>query len=541
MINNIPVKKGGRRSYSKFSVINPGKGLNNFVSDNLIDDKESSDLENVQFSEGGVITKADGYESVGTGLTNNPRGLGFYTDTSSSRRLLTVDGTDLKYLNGTTWTSIAGAVFSSSTQINMTQAMGKMYICDGTNAMAQLDTLTLTRPTTTPSAKFSIYYGGYHIAAGTSTNPNRLYISVTTDPSDFTNAAGELSTAGGVPGASVFAGTGANYVDVNKDDGDKITGLAKFQDVLIIFKEKSIFQLTFDSTGTPVIAAVTKNYGAVSHRAIDNVDNDVFFLSRNGLYVLGNEPNYFNVIRTNELSARIHPIVETINQTAYEASTALFTTYVFYLGIPTGSSTGNDTVITYDRRYQAFSRLTYLDPEAFCLFTNSSNQEGLYFTSNTEAKVFKFTPGTYSADGDAISSSWTSKAFDLQDFSIFKQWIDVTILFRQLQGQVSIELITDNGTIAKTTNTGSLGLSNNGIGSFMWGEELFGGSVLSSSTSTSSNTNNVPYRIRIAAKSRSIKIRISNNRPAESMSILGFSFTYRNYSHFSWPSVLRIQ
>lgn len=547
-IKQLPARRGGRSNYATFNVINPGKGLNTLISDNLINDQEASDLENIEFTESGAPSKASGFENVGTGLSNNPRGLGNYVDTSNTRYLLTVDGTGLKYLSGTTWTSIAGASFSSSGQINMTQAGGKMYIWDGSNGGAELSGTTLSRPGTIPAAMFSIYYQGYHIAAGTTTQVNRLFIARQSDPSAFTNSPTLITStpdpdnATDVPGATVFTSTvtpAAQFIDVNKNDGDKITGLAKFGDALIIFKERAIYQLTFDSSGVPVISPVTKSYGCVSHRSIDNVDNDVFFLTRNGIYVLGYEPNFTNIIRTNELTARVHPIVDTINPQAYTAASALFNQYVYYIGLPTAGSTTNNVTITYDRRYLAFSRWTHVIPESFALFINSSNEEDVYFTSATTNKIYRLTPGTYNADGSAISARWTSKAFDLNDFSLYKRWIDATILFRQVSGVINIEIIADNNTIVRS---GSISvIANDGIGTYMFGEAMFGESHEMQSSSTVSATNNVPYRTRISNKSRTIKLRISNTRNNENFVILGFNFSYRKYSHFVYPSVLKLQ
>lgn len=547
-IRQLPPKRGGRTNYATFNVINPGKGLNTLISDNLINDKEASDLENIEFIEGGAPAKASGFAAVGTGLVNLPRGLGSYVDTSNARYLLTVDGTGLCYLNGNTWSSINGATFASSGQINMTQAGGKMYIWDGTNGGAELSSLTLSRPGTIPSASFSIYYQGYHIAAGTTTQVNRLYIARQSDPSAFTNATSVITStpdpdnSTDVPGATVFTNTttpAANFIDVNKNDGDKITGLAKFGEALIIFKERAIYQLTFDSSGVPTISAVTKSYGCVSHRSIDNVDNDVFFLTRNGIYVLGNEPNFTNVIRTNELSSRVHTIMATINPRAYTAATGLFNQYVYYLGLPTANSTTNNITITYDRRYLAFSRWTHVIPESFSLFIDSNNVEGVYFTSATTNKIYKLTPGTYNADGAAITSSWTSKAFDLNDFALYKRWIDTSILFRQVNGVIDIEVIADGNT---TVRSGSISaLSSDGIGTFMFGEAMFGESHgMETNNSVTSATNNVPYRTRISKKSRTIKLRISNSRNNEAFVLLGFEFAYRKYSHFVFPSELKL-
>ena len=96
---------------------------------------------------------------------------------------------------------------------------------------------------------------------------------------------------------TVFAGTPAltetNVIDIRKNDGDKITGLAVFQDVLIVFKERSIYQVTFDSSGNPTVTPITYATGCVSHKSIVNVENDVYFMSREVCVYFGNEPQFF--------------------------------------------------------------------------------------------------------------------------------------------------------------------------------------------------------------------------------------------------------
>lgn len=558
MPQKIPPKRGGRSAYAQLEVVNPGKGLNNLISDNLIDDHEASSLENIMYVESGAPAKAYGYTNVGSGLSNNPRGLGFYNDSiAGTRYLLTIDGTALRYLSGSTWTSLSGASFDSSSKVTFTQARGAMYVMDGVNAIAKIATgLTMTRNGHAPKAKFTIFFQGKHYAAGVDGQPNRLYISKSSDASEFTVATGGTqpqpdnsndpdSGVANVPGATAFSAdtpgsANANVIDINKFDGDRITGLAKFQDVLVIFKERSIYQLTLDSAGTtPTVTAVSKSYGCVSHKSIDNVENDVFFLTRNGVYVLGNEPNYFNVIRTNELTARIHPTIETINPTNYTNATAMFNQYVYYLGVPSGGVTANNTVLTYDRRFLAWSKLTHIMPESFCLFTDSTNVDAIYFTSANSANIYQMTTN-YDADGSPISAQWTSKAFDLGNYNIYKRWVDVTILFRQLVGSITINIITDNGVVAKTVTVSSSqsgGLATNILGGGDW----LGGTVSSSSGGTTVSSTNVPYRLRLGIKSRTIKIQISNARTNETFVILGVAFRYRTYSAFSWPSALRIQ
>lgn len=531
----------------EITVKNPGKGLNNLVSDTLINDAEASDLNNISFVESGCIAKSAGIQSVGTGLTNNPKGLGTFYTVAGNKYLLTVDGTSLKYLNGSTWTAISGASFTSGKEVNFTQCDNNLYIWNGQEAGAQLDSsLALTRPTTTITASFAIWYQGFQIASGVGTQPNRLYISDnTTNPGDFTNTnptgTGLYSVYDGTthPGSTgPYNGTGANYIDVNKGDGDKITGLAKYQGVVIIFKERSIFQLSLSSTGVPTITQITQATGAVSHKSIDNVENDVFYLSRKGYYVLGNEPNFLNTIRSNELSNRINPIIQTINPAQAQNAASIFSEFKFYSSFATGGNDYNNQTLIYDRRYLAWSKVDYMDANSWTEFIDTTGQKHLYFADDNQAKVFEVIEGNYSANGTPINSYWISKSFDANQFDEYKRWLDVTILFRQISGSVTVTFYADNDQVVKSTSISSDTDFTGSIGTTLMGSPIFGGTGTASSTST---TNNVPYRFKVNTKSRTLKIKISNNNDNQNFIVLGFVIAFVPYNRQSWPSSLKIQ
>lgn len=544
----IPPRRNKRRSWPNVTVINPGKGLNNLISENLIKDEEASDLSNIMFVESGCVSKRNGHTVVGTGLSTNARGLGSYY-TTSSKYLLTVDGTGLKYLAGSTWTAISGASFTNNLNNVFVQAAGDMYIWNGTDAARKLDsTLTLTAPTNTVRGSFAIYYAGKQIASGIDTQPNRLYISNSTDAGDFTVATGgtqpQPDSVTNAPGATVFAGTPglseANVIDVSKNDGDKITGLAKFQEKLIIFKERSIYSMTFDSSGLPVLQQINGSLGCVSHRSIDNVENDVFFLSRNGYYVLGNEPNYISTIRTNELSSRIHPAIETISPLNLSRVCSHFSGYVFYSSIPTGGTTVNNKTLTYDRRFAAWSVWTNTNANSFTEFIDANNVRHLYYAADDEAKVYEIDT-SYSDNGSAISGYWTSKAFDLGDFSLYKQFIQVDLLFRQLAGSVTIELIADGNTTLKTSTISNISDVQGTVGYDGWGDPMWGqGVTTATSTSTGQVTQNVPYRIALNKTARTLKVKVSNANNNENFVLLGIKIYYRPYAPTKFPSSLKI-
>ncbi len=522
------------RNVQTKKVINPGKGLNNLVSDNLVDDAEASDLLNIQYVEAGAVSKRNGYRQVANDLSNNPRGLGVYTPTSGTRYLVTVDGTTLKYTTSVTtnFSSATGSTFTADNAVTFTQARGLLYIWNGVEGGTTFDGSACARPGTMPKASFGLFYKSYHWVSGVAGQVNRLYISVATDASDFTNAATTLHNSTEVPGATVFAGTGAAFVDIDKDDGDAITGLATFQDSVIVFKKRSIHQITLDSSGTPTVVLITRSIGCASHRSIENVENDVFFLSRQGYFVLGNEPNFFNAVRTNEVSVRIHPTIDLISEANFSKVSSIFYNNRYYSGIPEGGATANNVVLTYDRRFLAWARNEF-GAEAWTVYTDSNEVEHLCFTSSDSAKIFEI-DNNYSDNGSAINSYWTSKAYDLGEFDLEKRWVDVTMLFRQISGTVTIQVFTDNDTLAAST-TVEPSPTGGDMGTITLGLELLGGNA-DDQVSTTNNTTNIPYRLRISKNSRTVKLKISNNINNENFVLLGINWAFYPFSHFKFPS-----
>jgi len=545
MAVRIQPKSGRRRKLGRLAVMNPARGLNNLVSDTMIDDKEASALNNVAFTESGCPTKAFGFEDTGSGLTNRPKGLGSLR-TATYNELLTIDGTSLMKWTGTTWSAVAGKTFTADKEVVFVQARDEVFIHNGTDAFGKYTGAALTTPTTAITTGFGIFWEGYHWASGVASHRNRVYRSESTDASDFTNAnptgTGEYSVYDGTthPGSSTYAGTGAAYFDIDKGDGDRITGFASYQDKLIVFKERSVYQITLDSTGQPLVDRVSRSVGAVSHRAITTVENDIFFMTRRGIYVLGNEPNYFNVIRSNELSARMRGTIDSIVDANADKACVGYYDNMFYCGIRSGGSTSINQTMTYDRRYLGWSLVNHIKPNAMHVFVNADNEMDLYFASDDEAKVYKINQG-YSAAGTAYTSYWQSKAFDANSPEVSKRWIDLSLAFRAVNGSITIDIYGDNNRLVKSVTvqnnsaTGSVsGIGADGFGSFMFGESS------GATDTTGVATSNVVYRIKLNTTSRTIKFRITNENENESFTLQGFMFAYREYGHYKFDAQYKL-
>jgi hypothetical protein len=539
-VNTIPGRR--TRAISRQTILNPAGGLNNNGSPSLIDDKQWADLLNIQFDEGGVARKRMGFTSFAGTLTS-AHGLGALK-TSSVNNLVTIDNTTFKYYAGSAWAAVSTISFTANLETSFTQARSKVYIWNGTDGGAEWDGTTLARPGTMPSAKFSVFYNGYHVAGGTGTQTARLYFSDVSNASTFTSSgtfSGYTWDSTNVPGATVFNTSGAQFIDISPGDGEKITGLGIFSDTLIVFKENSVYQLslTFSgSTMTPSVLPITKSTGCVASRSIVNVENDLYFLSREGVRVLGNQANYFNSIRTSIISRNIDPTIQSIKSDSYDKSTAVYFNKEYILNVP--DSSGNITVtLSYHREFQAWSIWSNINADSMIKYIDSNNNQRLIFNTETGTQMYEFTPGVYTDNGVAITSYLLSKVFDFKNPDITKYFVDLGLIFRTISGEVNLEIFTQGNVLFG----GTVGIGGNTVTDGM-GITVLGYSVLGTGGGTvDPNTEafaDLVKRIMIKTKSTSIRFRIENDRNNENFVLLGFIHAFYPYSHYFFDSDSKI-
>ena len=531
-VGSLPSRKV--RPISRQQVFNPSGGLNILGSPNLIADKEWAGLLNVQFDEGGVVRKRMGYTTFASTLTS-AYGLGsLVTDTYN--QLFTIDGTNFKYTTGSTWTTNSSALFTASQDIATTQARGKAYIWNGVNGGTQWDGSTLSRPGTMPKGRFSVFYNSYHIASGVDGQSSRVYVSVLGDSSDFTNADGTGGVTWNtteVPGATVFAGTGANYIDIQPNDGDRITALGVYQEICIVFKQFSIYQLTFDTNGDPVVQLITRAAGCISPRTVKNVENDLYFLSREGIRMLGNEANYFNSIRTSVISRNIQPDIDAMREDSYSKASAIYFNDEYIISIP--DSGGNLTyTYSYNRNFKAWTKWDNIQAGAFNKFVDADNNLKLLFISNGGTQTYEFTPSIYSDNGLPINSYLLSKVFDFKNPDITKYFVDLGLMFRTISGQVDIEIYTEGNLLFGGTAGIAGNLVADGMGYSMLGYTMLGlgGGDADSLTAYS----DIIRRVVINTNSTTIRFKLTNNRNNENFVLLGYINAFYPYGHYLFNS-----
>ena len=546
------VRAGGADvPYKEIRVLNPSRGLNLLIADILANDKEASlGTKNIEYVEGGAARKRMGYIEAGTGLTNAPRGLSQYMSESANYPI-TCDGSTLKKYQAGTWSALSGAIsLDPSSNITLTPLFEKTFAWDGVNGGVMFDGTTVTRPGTMPRAKFSVIYKGYHVASGVDGQQFRLYFAPSKTPQRFTNNIVPVdpddvavNTSTEVPGATDFTSTDATVraIDINKNDGQKVVGLGFFQDVLIVFKEKSIYQLYFNSSNGFVVERISSSYGCVSHGSIASVENDCYFLTEKGVYVLGNEPNFYASIRTNELSSRVKGLLQRINPSYYERCRAYYHDDRYFLAVPLDTNTECNVMIVYDRRFYAWAYWDNIRCNDMYVFRDKDNDgaDYFYFTEYGSASMCEFTPNTYSDKGEAIEAVFVTKAFEGKAVDREKYWYTLRPIFRLTTGAVSVSYITERGTEGRTLSLNPTEVG--GIGLDEYGALLFGTSqqdtytdsdlgLAGSSGDTSSSETDAThsiYDIGVNLDSRTLKVKFSNSGLNETFTLLGWVLLYQ--------------
>ena len=322
-------------------------------------------------------------------------------------------------------------------------------------------------------AKYVARYLDRIIVAGISGEPTKVLIS------------------GRVPNHERFdwAG-GGGYIQVDQATGDDIRGLAVFEKRIVVFKEESVWQVTLGNIVAgnyllldPSYNLVTASQGCSSHRSICAVDNDIFFLGRKGVYILGHEANYsVDVLRTNELSAKIRPFFATLSDSDLQNATAIYFDYKYILAFPEAKK-----CIIYDKE-----RLAWMGPwstsfgiNKFIRHVDTDGTERLLCADASDNFVTEFSATLTDDKGEAFGTVLKTKKDDFGDWTLFKTLQEVYMNFRSVTGTVGVNILIEdrdgNVTTAKSFNVNApTSQITSDWGSNLWGTTRWGTSNVDS-------------------------------------------------------------
>lgn len=305
-----------------------------------------------------------------------------------------------KSTNGSTFSAIGSANLTNSLQMNFVEASGYLFGFNGTDEVdVATDGTTVTHNRSgVPIGKFAFWFHNYLFVSGVAGFPNRLYWSALGDPTTFANT---------------------DFVDINANDGDFITGLNAFNDELMVGKNNSFWTITGfsgSSFTTATIAGQNTNsrifgFGTPSHRCMVSAGKQFYYIS-----FVGGIPCirtlqrslYGVIIDAGIVSLDIEGTMEALNNTKLVNATAEYDGKFIYFGLPSTNSQVNDTTLVLYPELTRQSPLgtlrswvlwTGFKPNHFFLST-ISGQAKLYFSDGgTIGKVFHFDSSLHTDNG----------------------------------------------------------------------------------------------------------------------------------------------
>lgn len=192
-------------------------------------------------------------------------------------------------------------------------------------------------------------------------------------------------------------------VQVRTNDGDVITGLAPYNNTLIITKRYSFHQLFGDNPDNFVFQQISDQYGCISNKAMVVYQNIIWFLDEKGI-VQYDGSNF--VIKSNA----VEPFLKSMNIDAAIGKAVAVHAKFFnevWFSIPINGSQTNNIVLVYDYIADAWTHYDGLNISALWIARGNLPTKTPFFGNYTGA-VFNFGQSLMGDNGAAITCTFDS-------------------------------------------------------------------------------------------------------------------------------------
>lgn len=308
--------------------------------------------------------------------------------------------------------------------------------------------------------------------AGDPDNPSRVYYG------------GVNQNIGNFSGSDV----GGSFVDVFRNDGAVITGLAPFQGGVIIWKNNAIYKFSFitvsiggNTVAVPQLEEITRSFGGISFRGIMAVENDIVFPAKKdgrlAYYSLGNQEQYAgSVLRTNELSVKIQDGLRDVNVNRLDKACAFYFNNIYGCSVSTGESEVNNRTWCLDTRFGAWTYWEGFTPRFYTTWEDNQGNVDLLFGNQTNGSMTKMFQRLRNDNGAAIKVEFSLKSFNQKLFNRIKKFYNPTLQFKDVNqsGTIHGEIYVDGAVLTSGFAVNQLVTGGAGMGVSLFGQTLFG-------------------------------------------------------------------
>lgn len=319
---------------------------------------------------------------------------------------------------------------------------------------------------------------------------------------------------------------GGNFINIEQDAGDNITGIESFRDRIIVFKQKSIWQITLgvEQIGnffitTPSLQLITASYGCIAPKSIVAVENDIYFLSAEGVNTLGYQSGYaIDTLRTSSISTKVRPFFDALTTDQKEGATATYFNKKYIIAIP-----GKNQSMMLDVERGAWMGPWTRDANIFEVYLDSNGDKHLLYGNDDSPLVDEYLSSATDDKGSAIQTALKTRQEDFGEFTLFKFLKDIFMQYRNVSGNINVAVRIENKD--GTVTSGAIGdfnvssfLGTSGFGADLWGQAVWG---TSTQTVTTKSTQQFIKWIKLYKTARTIQFSITTNNVTDNYELLG--------------------
>jgi hypothetical protein len=420
---------------------------------NLLDEQQSSDMENMDIHRFGLLTTRRGIAQVGDLALSSSKiqGAAWFRTPTIQLLIVAANGALHKW-DGEEWTTISGfALPDGDADVEIAQGIDKLYITEASGGMnifswdgttfVNLGSSTNAQP---PIARFLLWHTGRLFAVKGDTD--EIYCSDILDGATWDKTLQQFRVGAG--------------------DGDPITGMLAWDEFnLLVFKQRSIWQVTTDPQEAPVVTgvanwpihAVNRGTGCIAPRSLAQVGNDIWFLSQDGVRsvrrTLATEQKEVSL----PISAPIQDWMERVNWAYAHRACAVFWNNRYIIALPIDSETEPSTIFVYNTESGAWSgRWTGWTPAVFAAtafneiprlvfgtFADEGAGSGKVFEWQDQIAENETTAAHYQDDGEDYPSRLTTRALTFKDPRSPKRGNEIEWEFHRSKADITIDAILD--------------------------------------------------------------------------------------------------
>lgn len=340
-------------------------------------------------------------------------------------------------------------------------------------------------------------------------------------------------------------GGGHTYID--PDSGQDITGITTQpgSNKIVVYKDFSHYAVELSTVSFGDYTLLDVNYlpistsiGCSNQDTIQVVENDIFYFGRKGLYVTGYEPNFLSVIRTNEISARIRPYLELLNDDDYLNCCSMYVDNKYLLSFP-----NRKEIVVYDRERGSFVGIWKLPfgISKMMKYIDGTGTERWVIGISGSNQIYEFSPSTNSDDGTTIVKTLLTNKEEFNTWTELKIIEIFHVLLRNITGSATVNILLEdrNGatstvktfTITGTAVSGKLGWGASGWGNYLWGK--WAGTPVTGS-------DEFPRWGTLYKEGRLVQVEVTSTEANSNFELLGISFTATSQGVGSLSSSQRV-